>query len=125
MSLTVFSIENAKAREKPYTLADGLGLHLLIRNGSKLWRFRYRFAGKANMLSFGSYPEVSLASARDQRDEARKLLAAGTDPSQQRKTEKTAATVASQNTFGVVAAEYLQSLKDKGRAEITIEKNAW
>jgi hypothetical protein len=58
-------VEHAKPKAKPYTLADGNGLHLLITaNGRKLWRFRYRFGGKANMLSLGSFPEVSFASAR-------------------------------------------------------------
>lgn len=91
MVLSSFGIQNAKPKGKPHTLADGNGLHLLVKpSGIKLWRFRYRFASKANMLSFGSYPEVSLASARDKRDDARKLLAAGTDPSQQKKLDKIA-----------------------------------
>ena len=72
--LTVFAIEKSKPREKPYLLSDGNGLHLLVNpNGSKLWRFRYRIGGKQNLLSLGSFPEVSLADARDKRDAARKL----------------------------------------------------
>ncbi|MBY0530449.1 MAG: Arm DNA-binding domain-containing protein [Xanthobacteraceae bacterium] len=70
MLLTLFSIEKAKPQEKPYKLSDGHGLYLLAKpNGSKLWRFRYHFAGKQNMMSFGSFPETSLASARAKRSQ--------------------------------------------------------
>src|SRR5947209_8956945 len=126
MALTLFAIQNAKPKEKPYKLSDGEGLHLLVQsNGSKWWRFRYQFAGKEKMLSFGTYPEVSLASARTQRNEARTLVAEGTNPSQQRKTEKVAAATAAENTFGAIAADYLKKLEDEGKAEATIEKNRW
>ena len=68
---------------------DGHGLHLYVpTSGSKLWRLRYRFAGKANMLSLGAFPETSLAEARKKRDAIRAQIAAGTDPSLKRKTEK-------------------------------------
>jgi len=86
MVLTQFSISKAAPKDKPYKLSDGGGLHLLIKsNGSKLWRFRYRFGGRENMLTLGALPNVSLASAREKRDDARKLLGAGTDPSDRRK----------------------------------------
>ena len=62
MVLTQFSIVKAKPAQKPYKLADGGGLHLLVRpGGGKLWRFRYRFTGRENMLALGSFPAVSLA----------------------------------------------------------------
>lgn len=126
MLLTLFSIEKAKPKEKPYKLSDGNGLHLLVQsNGSKLWRLRYRFAGKQNMMSLGSFPEVSLAAARKKRDEARQLIAEGTDPSQQKRLDKLAANAAAKNTFGAVAAEYLEKLQEEGKAESTIEKNRW
>ncbi len=89
MVLTQFSITKAKPKEKPYKLSDGGGLHLLVQpGGSRLWRFRYRFGGRENMLALGSYPEVSLATARDKRNEAKKLVAAGSDPSEKRKLDK-------------------------------------
>jgi len=67
--LTALAIDNAKPRDRPYELTDGSGLHLLVMpSGSKLWRFRYRFAGNQLMLSFGAFPEVSLAKARAKRD---------------------------------------------------------
>lgn len=126
MVLTVFAIEKAKPREKPYKLSDGGGLSLLVEpNGSKLWRFRYRFGGKENMLAFGPFPAVTLASARDKRDAARRLIAEGIDPSQQRKDQKAANAEAARNTFGVVAAEYLEKLKAEGAAESTLSKNTW
>jgi Arm DNA-binding domain len=83
---------------KPFG-ADGDGFHLLIKpGGSKLWRFRDRFGGIEKMLSLGAYPAVSLASARAKRDEERKQMAAGTDPSRQRKLEKAGAVIAGLRT---------------------------
>ena len=126
MALTLFSVQNAKPKDRPYKLTDGDGLHLLVNpNGSKLWRLRYRFGDKQNMLSFGAFPEVTLASAREKRDDARKLLADGKDPSLQKKLEKIASQIAAANTFGTVAEEYLAKLKAEGRAETTVEKNRW
>ena len=126
MSLSQFAILNARAKEKPYKLSDGDGLHLLVRpNGSKLWRFRYRFAGRENMLALGAFPAISIANARSKRDEARKLISAGSDPSVKKKLDKIAAVTATQNTFGAVAAEYLANLEAQGAAEATKNKNRW
>lgn len=89
MALTDTATRNAKPAVKPYSLADGAGLSLLIQvNGGKWWRLRYRFDGKEKMLSLGVYPDVSLKEARTRRDSARKLLANGIDPGEQRKFEK-------------------------------------
>jgi hypothetical protein len=77
------------------------------------------------MIGLGAFPEVPLSKARDKAHDARKLIAAGTDPSQQRKEEKIAANIPAQNTFGSIAAEYLAKLKDEGAAQSTIEKNRW
>ena len=80
-----------KPREKPYKLADEKGLFLLIQpTGAKYWRFKYHFAGKEKLLAIGVYPDVSLANARNKRDEARKLIASDTDPSVAKKTAKRA-----------------------------------
>src|SRR5665213_2979374 len=126
MSLTLFTIRNAKPRAKPYKLADGNGLYLLLAvSGKQLWRFRYRFGGKQNMLALGSFPEVSLATARSRRDDARKLLADGKDPTEQRKLAKIDAAAAARNTFGAVAADYLNKLKEEGAAQATLDKNRW
>src|SRR5579863_4438514 len=101
MSLTHTEVLNARKRDVAYRLIDGEGLQLHVQpSGSKLWRFRYRYMGKENMLAFGSFPEVSLSAARTKRDDAKKLLASGLDPSTQRKLDKIAAAVAAANTFG-------------------------
>ena len=95
---------------KPYKLSDGNGLYLLVApSGKQVVALRYRFGGKPNMLALGSFPEVSLAKARSRRDDARKMLADGKDPSEQRKLEKIAAATTARNTFGAVAADYLTS----------------
>lgn len=82
-------VEMAEHEDKPYKLADGDGLYLhVMENGSKLWRFRYRYAGKEKMLSLGKYPEISLSDARTSRDAAKELLLRDIDPSEMRKQEK-------------------------------------
>ncbi len=126
MVLSAFSIQHAKPRAKPYKLSDGNGLHLLVQpNGSKLWRFRYRFGGRENMLTFGTFPDVSLAAARGRRDDARKLLASGRDPSEQRKLDRLAAETAKRNTFGAIAEEYIAKLEQEGAAPATLDKKRW
>jgi integrase len=124
--LTQFAIINAKPSEKDYKLADGEGLHLLVqRNGSKLWRFRYTFCGRENMLTFGPFPATSLSSARTKRDEARALLASGMNPSVKRKLDKIASMTAARNTFGDVAADHLAHMEANGTAATTMKKNRW
>jgi integrase len=126
MALAHTAVLKAVSKDIAYKLSDGGGLHLLVQpGGSKLWRFRYRYGGKENMLALGSFPEVSLAAARTRRDDAKKLLSNGTDPSAQRKLDKVSAAIAAANTFGAISAEYLERLKEKGCSEKTIEKNKW
>lgn len=97
-------VRTAKPSGTPYKLSDEKGLHLLVTpSGGKLWRLSYRFGGKQKTLAFGSYPEVTLVRARDKRDEARRLLADGVDPSAKRKAEK----VANADTFKAFAEEFL------------------
>ncbi|MEH6389647.1 MAG: integrase arm-type DNA-binding domain-containing protein [Pseudomonas profundi] len=91
MPLTDSAIKTAKPKEKAYKLSDAHGLYLLVNpNGSKLWRLKFRANGKEKSLAFGAYPTVSLAQARQKRDEARKMLAQGIDPSAERKAAKQA-----------------------------------
>jgi hypothetical protein len=124
--LYVTTIEAAKARDKQYKLTDGNGLHLLINpNGSKLWRLRYRFGGKQLMLSLGAFPDVSLSAAREKRDEARRLIAAGKNPSQQRREDQLRAATAGKNTFGAIVSELITKLEDEGKAPATIDKQKW
>ena len=107
MALTDTAIRNAKPGEKPVKLFDKHGLYLEISPaGGKWWRLKFRFNGKENRLSLGTYPSVGLKDARNHRDEARKLLANGINPSENRKTQKSARNDRSANSFEVVAREW-------------------
>lgn len=110
MPLTDAAIRCARPKEKSYKLVDGGGLTLLINpNGSKWWRLRYRFGGREKMLSVGVYPDLPLKNARDKRENIRKLIASGADPSAKREAEK----VAQAETFAAIAGEWLD-LQRKG-----------
>ena len=107
MALTATSIKNARTVDKPLKLFDGGGLYLLVNpNGARWWRFKYRYLGKEKLLSFGTYPDISLKDARDRRDEARKQLAADIDPGEHRKAMKSTLAVRSENSFEIVAREW-------------------
>jgi integrase len=107
MPLTNTEIRNAKPRSKPYKLTDEKGLFLLITpSGGKWWRLKYRFGGKEKLLSLGVFPDVGAKYARERRDEARKLLAQGIDPSQHRKLQKRAKQDRAANSFETVAREW-------------------
>ncbi len=112
MPLTDIIVRNAKAQKKQYKLPDGKGLHLLVHpNGSKYWRFRYRFAGKENTLALGIYPEITLKEARDKRDYTRKQISEGIDPSQQKKIEKLTKHINTENSFENIAREWHENKK--------------
>jgi integrase len=124
--LTHIQIVAAKPAAKPYQLRDSRGLYLSIRpNGSKLWRVDYSYLDKRKTLHLGPWPEVSLADARVRRDEARKLVATGTDPSVEKKRARIAAKYASANTFKDVAKEWLVKCERDGLAPVTIDKISW
>lgn len=126
MALSDFAVKSAKPREKAYRLSDGDGLFLLVQtNGSKLWQLRYRFLERENVLSFGKYPYVGLADARHKRDDAKRLLAAGTNPSAEKRRERIAAVNEARTTFGVVAGEYIARMKGNDAAEATLAKTRW
>jgi Arm DNA-binding domain len=94
MALTDLKIKASRPASKPYHLTDGHGLFLVIQpNGSKLWRWKYRFKGKFRLMALGSYPGVSLASGRAVHAEARAKLLKGIDPMTERKAEKNVAPV--------------------------------
>ena len=81
MKLSALKVKSAKPSERPYKLADGAGMYLLVHpTGSKYWRLKYRVAGKEKVLALGVYPEISLAEARIRRDDARLLIREGRDP---------------------------------------------
>ena len=117
MPLNDMQIRRAKPEAKAYTLGDGQGLSLLIEpNGSKSWRFRYRYAGKPKMISLGVYPTITLADARSRRDDARKLVAEGKNPSEVRKEQKIALQTESESAFKKIATEWHQMKSAKWSA---------
>lgn len=109
MSLTDATIKNAKIQDKPYKLFDSGGLFILVHsNGSKYWRFKYRFEGKEKLLALGKYPKVKLKEAREAHSKARELLEEGIDPSTTHKKK------IQLTTFQAVAEQWLESyLKNK------------
>ena len=119
--LTVTAINNAKPKTKAYKMFDGGGLYLLIKpNGSKLWRFKYRFAGNEKLISLGRYPDTSLKEAREKRGEKRKLLDASppVDPSEERKARN----AAEAGSFKVIGDAWFEQKQSK-LAEVTRDRN--
>lgn len=107
MPLNARQVDTIKPKEKVFKIADGGGLYLQVNpNGSKYWRMKYRFAGKEKKLSFGIYPDISLAEARTKRDEARKVLANDKDPGEVKKAEQIAKRLSVTNTFEAIALEW-------------------
>lgn len=111
--LTDIQPRNAKPKVKPYKLADGGGLYLLINpDGAKYWRMDYRHMDKRKTLAFGKYPDVGLADAREKKTAARKLLDTDIDPAQAKRIEKAGKKKAAANTFEAVAREWHENKKD-------------
>ena len=110
MPLTDTAIKKAKSEAKAYKLADGGGMFLMVHpNGGKYWRLRYRFMGVEKLLALGVYPDVSILDARGRREQARKLLANGVDPSaikQKAKQEKVKILQIAENSFRNLATEF-------------------
>lgn len=113
MKLTARQVETSKPKDKQYKLFDGGGLYLEVApNGSKYWRLKYRYAGKEKRLAFGVYPSVSLAQARAQREEAKRILASGEDPSLIKKTKKREKALQVNNSFEKITLEWHDYKKD-------------
>jgi integrase len=126
MPLTTTALNAAKGKERQYKLRDGEGLFVLVTpSGKRYWRLDFRHGGKAKTMALGVYPTVGLADARKRRDEARKLVASGLDPVQQRKADDRETRLQSGSTFRLVAKEWLEKCKAEGRAEKTLERNEW
>lgn len=112
MALTDAQLRNLKGRPKPFKVSDGEGLHVLVTTqGSRLWRFSYRYGGKQKLLALGAYPTVSLRAARRGRDDARDLLDQGLDPAASRKAEKRKQKIAEGHTFRSVADDWFNARK--------------
>jgi integrase len=102
--LTDLNLRNLETRDKPYKVADGNGLFVLVSpSGLRAWRWKYRFAGKEKVLPLGKYPDVTLADARRARDEARNKVLANVDPAEERRDAKFALLAAHENSFETVA----------------------
>jgi len=113
MSLTDTEVKRTKAKDKPYRMSDGGNLFLRVTpSGGKLWRWTYQFEGKEKLMALGKYPAVTLAQARERHAAGRKLLAIGVDPMAERKAERTADQVSSENSFASVAGKWLEHWKD-------------
>jgi integrase len=127
MALTDTAIRAAKPLEgRTLKLSDGGGLQLWIApSGSKLWNIAYRYGGKQLKLSLGAYPAVGLKQAREQRDAAKRLLAAGVHAGQQKRTAALTKANAEANTFAVIADELLAKKTREGLAPATIQKVQW
>lgn len=107
MGLTDLKIRKAQPKEKDYRLTDGEGLFLQVNaKGGKWWRFRYRFEGKERLLSLGTYPDISLADARERRHQARAMVANGLDPSGERKRTKEIKAELTANSMENIAREW-------------------
>ena len=125
MPLTDTAIRKAVPRSKPFKLSDGGGLFLLVQPaGGKWWRYKFRFAGRERLLALGVYPDVSLAEARERHAQARKSVAAGIDPGEQKKEAKRQALVKAENSFEAVAREWHENKRGSwtGRHPETVLK---
>src|SRR3546814_7192562 len=106
--LTDAAIRRLKPRPKPFNASDMHGLYLLVRpDGARYWRMDYRLAGKRGTLALGVSPQVSLKEAREQRNNARKLLDKGVDPSAYKNLTRGVSAIGDGDTFEIVAAEWL------------------
>lgn len=113
MALTDTEIKRARPADESYRLADAGNLFLWVTpSGGKHWRWAYRFKGKQKLMTFGKYPDVSLARARERHAQQRSILAEGIDPMAQKKAEKTAVRLATENSFASVATLWLEHWRD-------------
>ena len=126
MPLTDAKIRALKAKDKPYKVGDFDGLYITVTpSGSRLWHLKYRIAGREKRLSFGRYPDVSLAEARGRKQEARSCLAQGVDPGEVKQARKRAERDRLGATFATQAAAFIEKARREGRADLTIAKTEW
>lgn len=124
--LTANSVKAARPKDKPYKLSDRDGLYLLVQpNGNRFWRMNYRFHGKQKTMSFGRWPEVMLADAREKLLAARRLLGDKIDPMEQAKLDAIHASIAQAHTFKAISDEWLEKARLEERAPMTIKKYEW
>lgn len=111
-----------KPKDKPYKASDGQGLYILVTiQGSRLWRFDYRYQCKRLTLSLGKFPDIGLADARTRLAGARQLLAQGRDPASIKKS----GSLAANDNFSALAGEWLAKRQKEGLAQTAIDKYRW
>ena len=126
MSLTELAARKAKPEDRLVKFSDGGGLQLWVfPDGAKRWRLAYRAGGSQKLLAIGVYPDVGLKDAREAREAAKKILAAGGDPMAVKKQAKAEQAIASANTFETIAAELVEKKRDEDKAAQTISKTEW
>jgi integrase len=126
MALTELAIRSAKVEGKITKLSDGGGLQLWVTgDGAKRWRLAYRYAGDQKVLAIGVYPDVGLKEARTARQDAKRLLSEGIDPSSAKKQAKAAQASSAANTFEAIAAELVDKKRREGKAANTVGKSEW
>ncbi len=124
--LSPTTVDRARPREKAYKLSDRDGLYLLVKpSGARYWRMNFKLHQLQRTASFGRYPEVTLAEARQRLLEARRLLKQGIDPVHQAKLDKVAASIAAGNTFRLIAEEWLEKMRLEERSPKSIRKCEW
>ncbi len=122
MALTDTAVRKARPTDRPFKLADGGGLYLLVTpTGGKLWRLKFRHAGRELKLSFGSYPAVTLKAAREKREEARRELGAGHNPAIEKRRRVARERLEAATTFKAVADEVIAKAKKEGKAPSTLK----
>ncbi len=126
MALSDAAIRAAKPGAAQFKLYDEGGLFMIVKpSGGKLWRLKYRHVGKEQQLTIGRYPDVGLKDAREKRDQARKLIAAGANPAFEKKRAAVAASVGAANTFAAVAEELIAKRDREGLKDVTTGKTRW
>lgn len=121
--LTDTKLRSLKPKAAAYRFADTNGLCIEVRpTGTKVWRYRYRHAGKASMTTLGGYPQMTLADARSARDKARALLSGGANPSQVARVERATKVEHAGNTFAAVSAELLAKRAKEGLSPASVQR---
>ncbi len=124
--LSATAVDRARPRDKAYKLSDRDGLYLLVKpSGARYWRMNFKLHQLQRTASFGRYPEVTLAEARQRLLEARRLLEQGIDPVHQAKLDKVAASIAANNTFRSVALEWLEKMRLEEKSAKSLKKYEW
>ena len=122
--LTDTKLRALKLEDASYRIADSNGLCIEVRpTGAKVWRYRYRFAGKPSMATIGEYPAVTLQDARRERDRLRALVRAGTNPAHAQRAARAASVERHANTFGAIGMEYIAKREREGMTAHSVERD--